>query len=238
MRLEKWHIVVALVCLISGLLIALTYKSLGKPINPIAQRNQNLIAMIKTQEENNRELETEISNIRHDLDQYQKTITSGQGALSKIQENLSELKFMAGLTKVKGPGIIVTVSDQEQAKTAQDPEYYMIHYSNILYIVNDLRSAGAEAIAVNGIRIVSTSDIRCAGNIILVNTRRLAPPYTITAIGDPKQLEMFVRSGEYYTLEVSKFPVSLETSEELIIPAYNGSYTFNYARNVAKAGDQ
>jgi len=112
----------------------------------------------------------------------------------------------------------------------------MIHYSNILYIVNDLRSAGAEAISVNGIRVVSTSDIRCAGSIILVNTRRLAPPYTINAIGDPETLELYVRSGEYFTLEMAQFPVTLEQSEEIIMPAYKGSYTFNYATSVPKEG--
>ncbi|KNZ68622.1 hypothetical protein Tfer_2796 [Thermincola ferriacetica] len=236
MKIEKWHVLLSLVCLITGLLIALYYKSSDMRFNPIAQKNQNLVAMIRTQEKKNRELEAEITKIRKDLDKYQQAIASGQGSLGRMQENLADLKFRAGLVKVSGPGIKITLNDQEQARTAKDPEYYMIHYSNILYIVNDLRSAGAEAIAVNGIRVVTNSDIRCAGSIILVNTRRLAPPYVITAIGDPEQLEMYVRSGEYYTLEMAKFPVSLEKLNKVVIPPYKGSYTFNYANALPKVG--
>ncbi len=236
MKLEKWHVLVGLVCFISGVLIALNYKVTGLQFDSSAQRNRNLVSMIRTQERNNRELEKEIGTIRGDLDSYQKAITSGEGSLSVVQKNLSDLKLLAGLVEMKGPGIVVTLKDHEQASSAKNPEDFMIHYSDILYIVNDLRSAGAEAISVNGIRIVTTSDIRCAGNIIQVNARRLAPPYTITAIGDQKQLELFVRSGTYYALEAAKFPVSIEKSASLTVPAYKGSYTFNYAKTDKKAG--
>ena len=54
---------------------------------------------------------------------------------------------------------------------------------DLLYIINDLKRGGAEAISINEQRIISTSEIRCVGNTILVNTTRLAPPYHIKVIG-------------------------------------------------------
>lgn len=191
-------------------------------------RNKTLVSVIETQEQKNTELENEISNIRKEIEQNH-SLNAGRPDLDPIKKELNRLQTQAGLTKVEGPGIIITIDDQEKARTAKDPEFYMIHYSSILYIVNDLRAAGAEAIAVNNERIVATTDIRCAGSIILVNTSRLAPPYEIKAIGNPQELEAIVRTGEYTTLELGQFPVSLEKPKEITIPAYKGSYSFNYA---------
>jgi len=62
-----------------------------------------------------------------------------------------------------------------------------------------------------------------------VNTHRLAPPFEIKAIGNPQLLEDVVRTGEYTTLELGNFPVTLDKNDKITIPAYEGSYSFNYA---------
>lgn len=231
MKLENWHISITLVCLLFGLLFTSNLKTQLQEFNPAAARNKTLVNVIKTQEQKNRELEAEIAKNRASVENYHKN-ASGKTELEPIKKDLDWLNFSAGLTKVAGPGIIITVDDQEKARTAKDPEFYMIHYSSILYIVNDLRAAGAEAVSVNGDRVVSSTDIRCAGNIILVNTHRLAPPYEIRAIGDIEQLEAAAHLGEYSILEMGNFPVTLAKRDHIIIPAYKGSYTFNYATPV------
>ena len=230
MKLEKWHLSLTLVCLLFGVLFTSNLKTQLQDFNPMAARNKGLVNIIKTQEQKNHELELEITGIRKKTEQYQLAKTS-QTELEPLQKKLEKLKFLTGLTKVEGPGIVVTLDDQERSRTtsAEDANYYIIHYTNILYIVSDLRAAGAEAISVNNSRVVSISDIRCAGSIILVNTHRLAPPYEIRAIGNPKVLEETVRTGEFTTLELSKFPVTLQKQDNIVIPAYKGSYTFNYA---------
>lgn len=228
MKLEKWHLSITLVCLLFGTLFTSNLKTQLQEFNPMAARNQTLVNVIKTQENKNGELESEISTIREKIENYHSTKASQTG-LEPIKKEIDQLKSQAGLTKVEGPGIVITLDDQEKARTVKDPENYLIHYSSILYIVNDLRSAGAEAISVNDDRIIATTDIRCAGSIILVNTHRLAPPYEIKAIGDQQKLEDMVRTGEYTTLELGKFPVTLKRQNLITIPAYQGSYTFNYA---------
>lgn len=234
MKLEKWHLSITLVCLLFGLLFTSNLKTQLRDFNPTAERNKTLVNFIKTQEQKNHELEAEIVKNRENIEFYH-TTKAGETGLEPVKKELEQLSLSAGLTKVSGPGVVVSIDDQEKARTAKEPEMYLIHYSSILYIVNDLRTAGAEAIAVNGVRVVSTTDIRCAGNIILVNTHRLAPPYDITAIGDPDKLEAAASSGEYGTLELSQFPVTLGKKENLVIPAYKGSYTFNYA-SIPKEG--
>ncbi|WP_418791500.1 DUF881 domain-containing protein [Phosphitispora sp. TUW77] len=230
MKLEKWHLSITLVCLLFGTLFTSNLKTQLQDFNPMAARNKGLVNVIKTQEQKNHELETEITDIRKNIEEYQLTATA-QTELKPLQQELEKLRFLSGLTIVKGPGIIITLNDQDRARSAsaEEANLHIIHYTSILYIVNDLRAAGAEAISVNNSRIVSTSDIRCAGNIILVNTHRLAPPYEISAIGNQKLMEEMVRSGEFTTLELSKFPVTLQRKDNIVIPTYKGSYTFNYA---------
>lgn len=228
MKLEKWHLSITLVCLLFGTLFTSNLKTQLQEYNPMAARNTTLVNVIKTQEKRNLALESEITNIRQKLENYHSSKT-GQTMLEPLKDEMDRSKLLSGLTDVDGPGVVITLDDQDKASTAKDPEFYIIHYRSILYIVNDLRAAGAEAIAVNGNRVVSTTDIRCAGSIILVNTHRLAPPFEIKAIGDPSQLEEVVKTGEYTTLELGKFPVTLDKKEKITIPAYEGSYSFNYA---------
>lgn len=232
MQIKKWHITVSLVCIITGMLLALDLKNYFQVTNPVTRRNESLVNFIKTQEQKNLELEKEIDNMRKQLDEVQKTQASGQGYLGGLQKNLETLKYESGLTPVSGPGVVITVTDQEKARTVENPEDYLVHFSSILYIVSDLKSAGAEAIAVNGLRLVGTSDIRCAGTIITVNGKKLAPPYEIKAVGRPDYLESVLKNGEYNLLELQNFPVTFEKQEDVFIPGYKGSFSFNYATPV------
>jgi len=228
MKLHSWHLSITLVCLLFGTLFTSNLKTHLQEYNPMVARNKTLVNVINTQEQKNRELESEIAKIRKEIEAYHASAGVPSG-LEPVKKDLERLHLLTGLTDVRGPGVIITLDDQEKARMAKEPEYYLIHYSSILYIVNDLRAAGAEAISVNGDRVVSTTDIRCAGNIILVNTHRLAPPYVIHAVGSPQRLEFAARAGEYNSLEQQKFPVTLEKNENIAIPAYKGSYAFNYA---------
>src|SRR5690606_23984647 len=67
-------------------------------------------------------------------------------------------------------------------------EDYIIHDADITGILNELRSNGAEAISINGERILGTSKLVCAGPTIFLNKSRYPPPYVIKAIGDPDTL--------------------------------------------------
>lgn len=232
MQIKKWHITVSLVCIITGMLLALNLKNYFQVTNPVARRNESLVNFIKTQEQKNLELETEIDTIRKQLGEVQKTQASGQGYLGELQKNLEMLKYESGLTPVSGPGVVITMTDQEKAHTVDNPEDYLIHFSSILYIVSDLKAAGAEAISVNNLRLVSTTDIRCAGTIITINGKKLAPPYEIKAVGSPSYLESVLRNGEYNLLELQNFPVTFDKQEEVYIPGYKGSFSFNYATPV------
>lgn len=231
--MRQWLLPITLVCLISGFALGFQLKMLQDvtSTNP-SQKNSNLVTIITDLEREIKSQEDQIEKIRQEMGTLQ--AQESRGKIIKLQEQLKNAQIMAGLTPVSGKGIIITLDDNReglQANPHDDPNKYIIHYENILSIVSELKAAGAEAVSVNQQRLITTSEIRCVGNVILVNTTRLAPPFVIQAIGSPKLLVEMVTSREYEILRSSKFPVSIKESDEVIIPAYKGELPFTYSQS-------
>ena len=179
LALRKWIIPITIVCIISGFLLSFQLKvqASNTDINPLGQKNLNLVTIIKDLESEIKNLENHIEKVRNDLNTLRDQESTGQ--LQELQNQLKQLKLRAGLTPVIGNGIIITLDDNKaglEANPKDDPNKYIVHYEHILNLVSELKVAGAEAISVNGQRIVTTSEIRCVGNVILINTTRIAPP--------------------------------------------------------------
>jgi uncharacterized protein YlxW (UPF0749 family) len=239
---KKWHFYITAITLISGILIVSLFRT-NKAVQEASanDKTDNLISIIEQQENDINTLEETIANLHEQIAAIQEDQAAGEERSNTLSSYIENLRVQAGLTPLEGPGIKVILDDNpkgaEAAKTSDIltyiPENYIIHDKNVLYLVNDLKNAGAEAISVNNQRIVSTSNIRCVGTVILVNSTRMAPPYEITAIGDPDQLEQGVLEGqEYDFLKRREFPVKIEKYDTVEIPAYRGNYTPLYARDV------
>ena len=100
----------------------------------------------------------------------------------------------------------------------------------MLSIVNELKNAGAEAIEINGQRVVGISAITCEGNIIMVNGERVGSPFTINAIGSPELLANLNRPGGYLPkLEEYNIKTTFKKVDSITIPKYNGIMNFKYA---------
>ena len=113
-----------------------------------------------------------------------------------------------------------------------DPNKTILHYTDIHAVINDLWAAGAEAIAVNGERLISRTGVNCVGTTILCNTKRIAPPYTIGAIGDPARLRAHLERpvGPAAILRAFGFPLRIQAAERVTVPAYRGTTQFQIAR--------
>lgn len=236
--MKKWVVPITIVCIISGLLLSLQLKAQSTLVsNPIGERNQALIDIINKLENETDAIQNQISKIREEIESIEERKSHEQGDISQLQNKVHKARRQAGLTPLKGAGVVITLDDNKaglQSAQNDDPNRYIIHYENILNLISELKLAKAEAISVNGQRIVTSSEIRCVGNVILVNTTRLAPPFEIKAIGNPGFLEDILLSGEYDLLKNLGFPVSYikHTSEDPIeIPAYSGSFQFKHIKS-------
>jgi len=225
---------ITVICAVIGLLFTLQ-QSLSGAENPqnsaLSERMDNLVSTIVDLEQEIAAYEGLIEQYRDELEEID--LVHRTAAIQAYQEELKTAQLRAGLTQVVGQGVEITMDDNYDGlreNPGSDPNLYIIHYDDLLSVVSDLKSAGAEAISINDQRMIGTTELRCVGNVILVNTTRLAPPFVILAIGNPTILVDTVEHGRYGYLSLNRFPVSIAESDELILPSYKGEMQFLHAR--------
>lgn len=185
-HIPKWIPTVSIMCLLLGLFLSWEFQVQAAIREATADhRVETMVSLVTNLESENAALETQLASVRQETDTIIMNSSSSETQLATQQHQLTQLQIRAGLTALEGPGVTVTLDDNKNILIGDDPNRYVIHYENLLFIINDLRNAGAEAISINGQRIVVSSEIRCVGNVILINTTRLAPPFEISAIGNP-----------------------------------------------------
>ncbi|MDX9871332.1 MAG: DUF881 domain-containing protein [Clostridia bacterium] len=232
---SKWVLPITIVCIISGFFLSFQLKVLANSntTNPLSQRNTNLVVIIKDLEEEIANQEMLLEQIRNDLANLESRALPGD--LEILQNGLRDARIIAGLTPVAGQGIVITIDDNNEglkSNPQDDPNKYIVHYEHLLNLVSELKVGNAEAIAVNGQRLITTSEIRCVGNVILINTTRIAPPFVVQAIGSPKHLAEIVTNGELAIMKSTNYPITLVENDKVIIPAYRSDLQFRYARPV------
>lgn len=117
------------------------------------------------------------------LEKLRETVSESSETSEAVKSDLEKNNMALGYSEVIGPGITVTLKDGEISNSKLDVSSYLVHYSDLIEVINALKNAGAEAISVNGERIVNTTAITCAGNIIKVNNEKVGVPFVINAIG-------------------------------------------------------
>lgn len=187
----------------------------------------------------------QVDKLRTDVDSLRKTVSDYEGAASenstlieKMNSELQETKAAAGLVAVRGPGIQVLLEDSEiRARTAEEQNAYLVHDIDLLQLVNELKAAGAEALAVNDQRIVAMSEIRCVGPSVKVNGTTIASPYTVQAVGDPAALKsaLELRMGLLDMLQALNIKVKVVKKDIITIPPAQTGPVFKHGKPVPQA---
>jgi uncharacterized protein YlxW (UPF0749 family) len=192
--------------------------------------------------EANDRLQKQVTDLRQEVGQFENKLATESQAAKLLGKQLQEVKLLAGLTPVKGPGLEITLRDSPLLSklSADDPasDDVRIHDQDINAVVGELKAAGAEAIAIAGTdksqlqRVTALTTARCAGPGVKVNDAVFGAPYTVYAIGNPKDLESQLRlpNGvlDNSGLELSRM-IRIVHREEIEIPGFSGSIGFHYA---------
>lgn len=181
------------------------------------QRIEQLSDILLSTEKERDALKVELARLKENTDMH-----------DKVPEKIN---LLAGTTAVKGPGVVLEIEDSKKMISSTDnTNLYIIHDEDVLKVINELRAAGAEAIAINEQRLISTSEIRCAGPTISINNTRISAPYEIKAIGNAKNMENAIkmRGGVAESLSVWGIQLNVHKDENIIIPAYKGAVQFKY----------
>lgn len=168
-----------------------------------------------------------------ELESVRKLVSSDDEELKNIENLIKKYNTIIGNTDVSGPGVIITLSDGDTDFNALEPSNMLIHAENVIAVINELKNAGAEAISVNGERIVNATAIPCDGNVIMINGTKKTSPIQIMAIGPVEVMSTLNRAGgtlEQFTLLGKK--IDFKRSQNIEIPKYTGVISFKYAHSV------
>lgn len=206
----------AFVCLLLGILVAIQLKSVNSTQSQLLLQNKRtdelrdeLIALQGT----NRELSDRYAALKDYVAQLESQTASTDDRLKAILSEKKKAEIFAGLTEVSGPGVIVTLTAGEDSS---------LRDLDVRLVVNELRAAGAQAISVNGERMVAMSEIRLGGTYIVVNGTPFPSnePYEILAIARPDDAvrALTMLNGVADQLKFYSIELSIAKADKVVIP--------------------
>lgn len=199
-----WRFGVPVVCVAAGLLLGTTHGVSGG--GEIRRSDApRLVDLVRESQQSVDRLSAEQGALAFEVDNHHGGSPGSDAALAAITTKGDLLAADAGVTPMRGPGLVVTLNDAQrdaQGRFPRDasPDDLVVHQQDIQAVLNALWSAGAEGIQVQDQRIIATSAPRCVGNTLLLNGRTYSPPYVISAVGDAPAMQAALASAPLVTL--------------------------------------
>ncbi|MBI3998294.1 MAG: DUF881 domain-containing protein [Armatimonadetes bacterium] len=233
----RWQGAVALFLVAVGFVFAAQMRS-RQPIRQATAlptwRLQELAVLVRQQEEARKALEAEVDQLRQKAREYQAAMVEDRGLSQAMAEELARYRLILGLVPVEGPGVSVAVAEGTPGQAGVLPP--TLEAQDLSGLANELWSAGAEAMAINGLRVLASTGLRQTPSGIWLGTTRLAPPYRIDAIGDPDALQaaLAIRGGFVEGLRAVGLRVTVQRHAVLRLPARPAAEDFRFARPPAE----
>ncbi|MDO5095785.1 MAG: DUF881 domain-containing protein [Peptostreptococcaceae bacterium] len=208
--------IIFLICFSIGLIAVLQIRSIKE--NTIFFNRETIRDM---------EIQIEMENTEmQKLDEYRDRKRAELSELEAVEnpQNLWEImekqnqyaKSLLGKTSFRGPGLKVEIRDSDiDILPTQNPNDFIVHDQDVLRIVNDLKSSGAEVISINNQIYHLGTEVKCSGATITVNGKTFAQPFIIRAIGNADILEAAIKSKDSYAYTISTlYGIRIDTSRE------------------------
>ncbi|HEX4190627.1 MAG TPA: DUF881 domain-containing protein [Marmoricola sp.] len=184
-------------------------------------------------------LQTQVTDLNKQVSQLSRQVSNTQ--VESLQKQVDALRGPAGFSPVHGPGLTVVLNDAPKSEIdeADQPggvsaDELVVHQQDIQAVVNALWTGGAEAMTIQGQRVISTTGIKCVGNTVVLHGVPYSPPYRISAIGSPASLQASLDSSDYvaaYRTFVDAYDLGYEVRDSSLLdfPAYGGAIALKYA---------
>lgn len=240
--MKKWKIALTLgiVCCVLTLAISVQIKA----IDNANSLNTSNVSLTLT----NNDLKDQALKWKEKYDNSLKELEKSETKLEEIrlqavqndenslykEEQIKIANILLGRTNVKGDGIIITLKDNNEVSPSTiGIEYYLVHAGDLIRVINDLKNAGAEAISVNGQRVIDSTAIYCAGNVVKINDEKITSPIEIKAIGSPELLygSLTIPGGYLQLMEETGVIVNIEKKSDISINKYEGVIDSQYMKS-------
>ncbi|MEB3328264.1 MAG: DUF881 domain-containing protein [Candidatus Sericytochromatia bacterium] len=213
--MKQWVVPVTTISIITGLLLAVQWRSQAdaRKVMP-SRRLEDLVVLLKSTEKGNALLAEQVTELQSQL---------ARGDVAPAEAPLPP-PTSQDYPALEGPGLVVTVSETSTVGPGEDEASAVVHAEDLLKIVNELRTGGGEAVAVNGHRITELSEIVTAGQHIVINQVPVRAPYVILAIGPSEDMKttLGLRGGVAEYLQFYGIRVETRAAPRVVVPAFVG----------------
>ena len=237
-RKPGWSVGVPLIGLAAGLLFTVSANTAAGTVLR-EDRRVELAQLIDSKQSNVDRLAAQAKELNAEVDAATGQLAQTDNPIAQEVTRAASYALAAGTTELHGPGVTVRLNDaplpasQEEMHDAK-LDNYLIHQQDVQAVVNALWAGQADAMTIMGVRVISTSAVRCVGNTLLLHGKRYSPEFVIKAIGDPVKLRAALEASP----SVSEFRdavrnyglgYSLTTEADIVAPAYSGPIDLRYA---------
>lgn len=236
--IPSWQVTLGVALLALGFLIAAQLAAEGPRVRYTTLERSPLVETTLRLQSQQDELKSRIVSLRTSIQEVEHQGAGSAAALGDLNDRLEEARIAAGLIALTGTGIVLKLEDStEPVAPGGNEADYLAGAADLRTVVGLLWQAGAEAIAINGERIVGATAIIDVGGAVLVNAAYIAGPYQVTALGPD---DLFARLSaapgweEFVRTRRGSFGIGIAWAEpeRVDIPAYAGSVTLRESRAV------
>ena len=212
---------------LAGFLLVLqvrAYRELGAGIELPSHRLEDLLILIRRQQDSDRALRDEVASLEARQQQIRLSEAEGRSLADAVRHELAGYRMVLGMTPVEGPAVSVTLAADARHVSAPQAQ-------DVAAMVNELWGAGAEAVSVNGIRMLATDGVVASPRGVRIGGRPAVQPYVIVAIGDPAALEgaLMVPGGAIEGLRGVGLTVTMGRIAQAVLPASSRVVEFHVA---------
>ncbi|MDG5803479.1 DUF881 domain-containing protein [Streptomyces ossamyceticus] len=186
-------------------------------------RQEDLVRILDELDDRTQRLEEEKQGLEDQRTELENSSDQAEEARKQTVEKERELGVLAGTVAAQGPGITLTINDTKGTVEAD----------MLLDAIQELRAAGAEAIQVNGVRVVASTYLTDSGKGISVDGNKITQPFRFKVIGNPQDLEpaLNIPGGVVQTLEKEQATVTVERADKIVVDALRAAKRPDYARS-------
>jgi uncharacterized protein YlxW (UPF0749 family) len=238
---RRWAYAVPVVALVAGLLFAATGAAAGGTDLRGADRG-DLVGLVRAEQARAADAAALVKQLRAQVEATSDHEAADDVRVAAERSQVDAVLGAAGMQEVSGAGITVTLDDAPRPADGfvglgdeASPNDLVVHQQDLQAVVNALWAAGAEGIQLMDQRVISTSAVRCVGPVLFLQGRIYAPPYVVTAVGDPEAMRVALAGSpgvQAYRYAADRFGLvyTEEEQEQVSVAAYSGTVELAYAR--------
>ena len=232
-----WRILTPTVALLCGSLF--TVSAISSDGTDLRPGITDLVSLVSSEAEQYEQLRSRVESLTEEVNDLTSSLADRD--VARVQGRIADYADPAGLVPVEGEGMTVTLTDSPlgQDDTDQPERFLVVHQQDIQAVVNAMWRAGAEAVTIQGQRLVSTTGIKCEGPSVTLHGVPYPPPYVISGIGDPDELRASIDADRYLSLyrqQADQDDILIgwdaELDESIEAPAYSGLLDLSYAEPI------